>query len=405
MIIGILTFYKEINFGANLQALSTYSYLKKHGYTPIFIYYCSKEKEKMWGVRMDKEIQPRCHKDFIDAVIKEQTEVCRNADDINEVIVKYGIDALIVGSDAVLQHHPFRDRIHLSRRIISIGGVLPESTFPNPFWGVDINQNIKMALMSASCQDSEFNHFSLRMKRNMREALNRFCYISVRDTWTQNMVKTILDEDNQYDIPITPDPVFNFNENVGELISSRQFVLEKFHLPDKYVLISLFGQHLSETQLENLKEAFSHYDIACVALPVQLGMMFKHTLDFEIPVPLNPLDWYGLIKYSSGYIGNNMHPIVAALHNAIPCFSLDFYGTKNVWGKPRKEQTSKVLHILKQFGVEYNYCRIVHGKASVDTDTIVKCLLNFPKDKVKEKADVYSENYLQMMKEITYRFN
>lgn len=39
MRIGILTFYKVDNFGANLQAVSTYYKLIKQGHTPVLIYY------------------------------------------------------------------------------------------------------------------------------------------------------------------------------------------------------------------------------------------------------------------------------------------------------------------------------------------------------------------------------
>lgn len=52
------------------------------------------------------------------------------------------------------------------------------------------------------------------------------------------------------------------------------------------------------------------------------GIGFKHNFDFSITTPLPPLDWYALIKYAKGYIGENMHPIVVALHNAVPCFVL-----------------------------------------------------------------------------------
>ena len=37
MNIGILTYYRVANFGANLQAVSTYYYLKNNGYNPLFM--------------------------------------------------------------------------------------------------------------------------------------------------------------------------------------------------------------------------------------------------------------------------------------------------------------------------------------------------------------------------------
>jgi hypothetical protein len=48
MKIGILSFYREINFGATLQALSTYKYLEKAGHFPIFINYYSEKKDKKY---------------------------------------------------------------------------------------------------------------------------------------------------------------------------------------------------------------------------------------------------------------------------------------------------------------------------------------------------------------------
>ena len=219
------------------------------------------------------------------------------------------------------------------------------------------------------------------------------------------MIKAILGNDKLNTVPITPDPVFNFNENVCELIPNRQFVIKKYHLPDKYVLISMFGQHLDNNQLHDLKTKFQEEGIVSVALPVQTGMMFKHPFDYEISIPLNPLDWYALIKYSNGYIGSNMHPIVVALHNAVPCFSLDFYGRRNFLGMPRREKTSKVFHIMREFHVEMNYRMVIHGKTAANADEIVEGIINFPIDMVRAQAAVYSQKYHQMMANLLSTMN
>lgn len=406
MRIGVLTFYREINFGANIQALSTYYYLKGHGHDPIFINYSSKEKEELWGPLMENEPQPHCHRDFIDNTIADQTEICRNVEDINQAIKKYDIDRILVGSDAVLQHHPLRDRFVFSRkRLFKVRKAFPDTSFPNPFWGVGIDKDVKMALMSASSQDSEYNHFSGTMKKEMKDTLCRFTYLSVRDTWTQNMLISILGDEFKEKIKVTPDPVFNFNENAAEYIPDKTNILKKYGLPSKYVLISLFGQHLSMQSLKDLKDQFQENGIACVALPMQLGYLFKHPFDYEIPVPLIPTDWYALIKYSMGYIGNNMHPVVVALHNAVPCYSLDFYGVRDFWGKPKKEISSKIYHILKEFGVESNYRIVVRGKCEVMAQDIVSGIMNFPITQVKKVAERKSFEYNQMMNDILNSWN
>ena len=68
--------------------------------------------------------------------------------------------------------------------------------------------------------------------------------------------------------------------------------------------------------MDGLKAKAAEAGLTCVALPMPTGVDFKHTFDYEIPTPLSPLDWYALIKYASAYIGENMHPVVVALHNA-----------------------------------------------------------------------------------------
>lgn len=406
MRIGVLTFYKEINFGANIQALSTYCYLKRYGHDPIFINYYSKEKEELWGPLMENDPQPHCHRVFIDNTIVDQTEICRDVEDVNLAIKKYQIDRIIVGSDAVLQHHPLRDRLFFSKkRLINVRMKFPETTFPNPFWGVGIDKNVKMALMSTSSQDSEYNHFSVSMKKEMKDALCRFTYLSVRDSWTQNMLISILGDEFKKKIKVTPDPVFNFNNNAPEFIPEHDYILNKYNLPSKYVLISLFGQHLSIQTLEELKDKFSKNGIECVALPMQLGYLFEHPFNYEISVPLIPTDWYALIKYSSGYIGNNMHPIVVALHNAVPCFSLDFYGVRNIWGKPKKERSSKIYHILKEFGVECNYRIVVRGKCDVKVQDIISGIINFPTHIVKQISEKKSLEYIHMMNDLIISLN
>jgi len=403
MNIGVLTFYREINFGANLQALSTFHYLKKKGHNPIFIHYFSMGKEAKYAP-MFEEVQPNCHREFVDSFITNQTPVCHNSDDINNVIKDYCIEAIIVGSDAVVQNHPLFSRLHFDKkRILRKTLSFDDTTFPNPFWGEKINKNIKMAMMSVSCQDSDFHRYSNSLVIQMKKALNGFVYLSVRDHWTKNMFEYILDSSTM-EVNLTPDPVFNFNENAGELLLTKEEICKKYTLPDIYVLVSLHGQSLSYNTLNELKDGFIDKNIECVALPMPFGVSFKHPFNFEIPIPLSPLDWFALIKYSAGYIGNNMHPIVSCLHNAIPCFSIDNYGTKDFWNRPMKESSSKVLHIMQRFGVQSNLCQVNRGKCNIQAQRIIDGIMTFPKKNVAKIAEEIKLEYNQMMETIINRF-
>lgn len=400
MKIGVLTYYRVANFGANLQAVSTYNYLERLGHEPIFIHYMSRQLYEETDRNYDSNQQIKANLDFIDKYIARQTEVCFSASDINFAIEKYEIEAIIVGSDAVLQHHPLLSRMYsvgnkFNREFI-IEKVNDERLFPNLFWGIGLNKNIPLAMMSVSSQNSEYRYFTPWLKWKMRKALKRYSYISVRDIWTQKMLEKIMGKK----VPLTPDPVFAFNENAGSIIPEREYILSKYKLPKNYILVSFLNVGIPTEVIYNLKEVFAQVGLICVAFPSQLGVRFQHNYDHEIQSPLNPSDWYALIKYSQGYIGNNMHPIIVSLHNAIPCFSIDNYSNYNFLRHPKNDNSSKIKDVLTRYGLGDNI--MVPFKNNTDNlhTKIFNCIMNYPKESVMKKSEEQLGKYELMMKSI-----
>ncbi len=396
MTIGVLTFYRVANFGANLQAISTYYYLIKHGHTPIFIQY--KSKESLLKMEKSKnDIQFQNHIKTVDNYIKNQTPVCSSEVDLRKFIEEYHIEAMIIGSDAVLQHHPLLSRIKIGKRKpITIKRSFLEMTYPNLFWGAGFSNKIPSALMSVSSQNSMYKWYSYLLKKRMRHSLSNMKYISVRDTWTQDMIMSICEEE----VPVTPDPVFAFNNNAIELIPLKDNIKDRFGLPDKYVLVSLRSQSLSLETLDAIKKLFKERNISCVALTMPGGIKFDHNFDYEIAPPLSPLDWYALLKYADGYVGSNMHPIVVCLHNAVPCVSIDNWGRTNFFNKKISDGSSKVEHIMNEFGVGYNHYMISYMQCKVSANDIVKRITDFPIKKVQDHALMMVERYQSMMENI-----
>lgn len=401
MRIGLLTFYRVVNFGANLQALSTYCYLKNCGHEPFFLnYYDSMVYNRIKdGSKIDSQI--REHLNFVDKYIVNQSKICFNSEDINKEIKRLGIEGIIVGSDAVLQHHPLLSRMHKGRiRPFRIEGITSDRMFPNPFWGVGLIPEIKKAMMSVSSQNSRYTLFSKSMKTKMRDALTCFKYISVRDNWTYKMITEAI---GVPDVCITPDPVFAFNQNVGEIINSQRNIdmREKYNLPSQYVLVSLHSQNVTLESLVELKKCFSRKGISCVAFPMPTGINFSHPFDYEIDIPLNPMDWYLLIKQSNGYVGSNMHPIVVSLHNGVPCYSIDHWGCHNYFGKPIDQGSSKVADILGMYGLSENRIAIEGGKANgFNAEKIVDVISSYPKYEVQNTSVEMLQRYNLMMSEI-----
>ena len=112
MKIGILTYHRAINFGANLQLYSTYNYLENQGYVPIIINYLPQDLEALYSSFPQSQITE--HIKFIKLLFK--TEECRNAKEVAEQIDNYDINNIIIGSDAVAQHHPLFSRISFPDR-------------------------------------------------------------------------------------------------------------------------------------------------------------------------------------------------------------------------------------------------------------------------------------------------
>lgn len=398
MKIGIITYYKVLNFGANLQAISTYCYLKHKGHDPVFINYI--KKEGLLAIERGKyDSQWNMHIGFVDSIIKEQTPICQTIEEVLKVIGDYGIKSIIVGSDALLQHHPFITRIRKAqRKIIFIQQITSDRLFPNLFWGVGLSDKIPMALMSVSSQNSDYRFFLPSTKRAMNLSLKNMRYISVRDKWTQDMVKIIMNRQ----VPITPDPVFAFNQNAKNLIPDKDYILKHFMLPDKYVLLTLFSQTLSENLIHELKWLFKKDGVSLVILPLPTGVKFKHDADFEIKLPLSPLDWYALLKYSYAYVGSNMHPIVSCLHNSVPCFSIDNWGRTDFWGHKKYDGSSKVQHIMEVFGLQHNHRLIENGRCKVTALDIYNGIMSFQKSSVSMIALEHLSKYNIMMEEILY---
>lgn len=396
MRIGILTFYNSANFGANLQGISTYLYLKKQGHCPIFINYKSEENYRNW-LRLHTNDQFKVHLDFVNSIITEQTRFCHSTSEIRQIIREYSIEALIIGSDAVLQHHPMLTCFRFgSKHIIRRLKYVPELNFPSPFWGVGISDYCPTAIMSASSQNSPYKYFPNKIKRKMYDSLSPMRYISVRDNWTKNMVTSILD----CEVPVTPDPVFAFNYNAPELIGTHNYIVSKYNIPTKYVLICLSEQTLPIKELDILKELYTEIGISCVALRLPDGIKFRHNFDYEISSTLPSNEWYSLIKHSCGYIGTNMHPIVVSLHNAVPCYSIDNWGRTDFFNRKIDDDSSKVKDILNIFGVSSNHTFAQRGTCNVTAQHIFQKMQTFPIELVKLHAKNYEKLYLEMMETI-----
>lgn len=400
MKIGLLAYHSVCNFGAMLQLLSTYMFLENHGHEPVVINWVAKDLEEYYA--QNTPVSQIENQKKLRLKLWKETCLCRTIEDVANIISTEHIEAVIIGSDAVAQHHPLFERIIFPcRNIIAINPVTSDVVFPNPFWGIwtdYLDKPVPVALMSAASQDSKYKYISKKLRKQMKERIMAFCYVSVRDVDTQKMFSFITE--GQCCPSVTPDPVFAFNQNAASLVPSKEELMKKYGLSDKYMLISFKNEkrsNVSQTWLNKFQDIAKHHGIQCVSLPFSTSLSAGE-LESEIALPLNPIDWYALLKYSCGYIGNNMHPIVVCIHNAVPFFSFDNYGTKHANGLFCDSSTSKIRHILKVANLLD--CRIASNslfRRTPSPEHVFNKLQMFDKAKCITFAQSYLCKYNEMM--------
>ena len=158
MKIGILTYHWVSNFGANLQALSTYMYLLNMGYDPIVINWIPEDVESKYDNNV-LTIQNDSHRQFAKDSFKNITRLCRNGEDIAREIELNRITKVLIGSDAVFTNLPKLARFVLCRRGIVRIHPKSDSVFPNPFWGDFLNYMktpVEIVALSASAQNMPY---------------------------------------------------------------------------------------------------------------------------------------------------------------------------------------------------------------------------------------------------------
>lgn len=402
MKIGILTYHCVTNFGAQLQTLSTIGYLKKHGHEPVVLNWFPKDLEDFYRKECPVE-QYELQYNFAQQSMPI-SNLCRTLDELNAEIDSLQLDAIFIGSDALFDYFPKSTRTvfdyrHLRMRKINLTS---NHDIPNPFWGsfnVGVKKKIPYCGFSISSQNAPFYKLNSQEKEELSSLLNNFTLISTRDEWTKKMVEYISERNDTF---VTPDPVFGFNDNMDTLIEKTD-LLEKYKLPEDYILISFYVNVLSDDFINKVIALLEKKTgIKCVSFPMPRKLR-KFNTDYTIQLPLPTLDWYYLIKYSKGYIGELMHPIIVSLHNCVPFFCFDQYGiTKRIipkiWYKYIKE-SSKIYDILQRADLLSNQCPYHYSK-NIRPEDVVEKFLTFDKEKCESFSQAQLKRYSEGMNRV-----
>ncbi len=330
MRIGILTYHWVYNFGANLQVLATCELLKDKGHDPIVLNFVHEDLEEFYHKRIPKE-QWVGHTEFIKRHLP-LTAICHTEEELISVCKEEKIEAIIVGSDAVL--------------MINLNAGLSDTKYPNPFWlnwkrSDKYTNNIPAALLSASSMGSYYFKFNSVLKQNMNKSFKNFSHISVRDKWTSWMLRYIIRTKQK--VHMSPDPVS---------VLSKVKKLEQLDLsspyPSKYILFSSRSKLITQEWVDALKKIAYQNGLKVGELPMPEGSSGLD-FDFKVDMPLDALEWYRYIINSDGYIGERFHASVVSLYNNIPFVIFDTYANRKLQ-LLRFEFPSKIYDLCRRSG-------------------------------------------------------
>lgn len=399
MKIGILTYHCVTNFGAQLQTLSTIGYMKEHGHEPIVLNWFPQDLEDFYLKQCPKE-QFDIQFNFAQKEMPV-SKLCRTLDELSLEMDRLNLDSVFIGSDALFDYFPKSERTPFSFRKMRRMkvNVTNNHDLPNPFWGSFndiVTKKIPYCGFSISSQNAPYKKLNRDELEEMKKLLNGFTLITARDEWTRQMIQYISGREDSY---ITPDPVFGFNVNFDSPLK-KEDLLEKYGLPSDYILISFYGNELSDDYINQIVERVEKSTgYPCVSFPMPRRLRdFKTQYKIELPLPT--LDWYYLIKYSQGYIGELMHPIIVSILNSVPFFCFDQYGiTKTIipgiWHKYIKE-SSKIYDILERAGLLQNSIPYFYA-CSITPQEVVERFMGFDKDRCREFSAKQQERYAEGM--------
>lgn len=315
MKIGILTFHRSINYGAFMQSFSLSNFLKKElpdceveiiDYDNLTMNNKYKIKFRKHYIKypflLYRDIKKR--KAFLSSLkylsLSDETIITNDCEKIYSYIEKK-YDVVIVGSDAVWN-------------FIQRG-------FPNAYV-LNIKSDIKKLSYAASAYGMEMNYITEDVKKEFAKALESYSFIGVRDSYTENLIKTVYP---QAEVTYTCDPtVFLDMEKIKELNPEnyREYILKKYNIPNDKPIIGVMG--IDSKIIDKIYHKYGNeYNVVAVHAYAK-GVKY-HLYD------LTPIEWSQVFSLFELTVTNFFHGTLLSLKNYTPTISIDTvpFGEKN----------------------------------------------------------------------------
>lgn len=392
MKIGILTFHRPANFGANLQAYSSYRYFTSLGHDVKVINYIRDVDIKYKNNVVKTQID--AHINFVEKKLPITREVY-TTEELQALVMEENFNAIAIGADAVWRS-PVDDCVFFAKWLFECPDIA----------------NIPVISMSAAHMGNGFMNISNDKRRAIKDCLDKFTFISTRDTWTRDMINRDIFNGVEKVQVINPDPVFMLDKYNDEVWDSQGVCEAK-----KYYIMSLNANwnkgrmgkiHLN--WFKKIKTIVNNHGYKLVELPIPEGVSGM-PFDYTIPYPIDPLQWYLWIKNAKAYCGLRFHAIVSSISAGTPFFSIDSYGTCTRYTyllqklgfyklAAKGDENSKIRNILKDS--RFEEYRIDSFIENLPPKRLFNMLEEVRENEIKDLRDKFINEYVNNMQQMLH---
>ena len=189
-----------------------------------------------------------------------------------------------------------------------------------------------------------------KYKESIRESLNGFNLIGVRDDFTLDMVKKV-NIDKKIPLLKIPDPTFRLDIDKTEV--DKILVENGIDLDRPILGMLVYGK---ETFSQRVRKYFKERDFQIIALS-----MYNGYADVNLGHVLDPFQWADVFKHLTFCITDRFHGTVFCLKSNIPFIGIEPQPIPIVC-----EKNSKIYSVLKDFNMLECYYDIHGEKFDID---------------------------------------
>lgn len=387
--IKLVTFSPHPNYGTCLQSYALNTKLRQMGYDVVFIYNGHESKDIKWSFistlkKTIKFLLPRkylmyIHKKRNSHIIDKKLETSIPRLDILEIpnniahyifskmpfyskIYKRWTCPLLqqrkVYSFAYEDNNYKMKRLFIKKQYSEIAKntdifLTGSDQIWNPYCGglnpmmfLEFVDGVKKVSYASSISLSEIPPL---LENRIRNDLNKFSYISVREQSTVDLLKRVL---NRQDIYQVVDPTFLLSNDEWELFASKAKI--EFSLPEKYIFCYFIGTKRLHEYIEVVNEVKKHTGIERV-ITVNCstnGINIGGDIFYEDG---GPYEFIYLLTHASYICLDSFHGTVFSL-----LFSKDFVHVLKYDNTDNKDsQNSRIIDMFAKYGISF---KIYKGK-------------------------------------------